>query len=199
MWTDWPKEKLEQLVAVINNVFEQPYTETMTPSHILDGIKTDNSDIVKEIEVFVSSLFNTPIFLLEMADAKSAQDVIVRLADWRRQILDHIELQVHPDNLPELLYGQREFGCVYLPTKMLKHLYSLGEAVSYFLSTKDDKHASTAEKQMLEIMLQSADWVKYTKRKWGKMPNTDLAVVSPLNEEDIKTATPEPDIEPIPF
>jgi hypothetical protein len=94
------------------------------------------------------------------------------------------------------LYGQREFGCVYIPTELLKHIYCLGEAVLEYLEHKEDSASKKTERQMVEIMIQSSEWVKYTKRKWGIMPTAELTVVSPLTKKDIEDAKPDIETDP---
>jgi len=196
MWKDLEKESLEELLFVLNNIIAKlEDLEEVNPVQILSS--TDGfPQAFKEVKSFVSRIFKTPEFLLDMEGPKSASEILEAFQDWKKQILDHIKIQEHPDNLPELLYGQREFGCVYLSTQLLKRVHCLGEAVLEYQRTKDETASKEIEKQMLEIMIESSEWVTYTKRKWGVMPNTELAIISPLTKEDIENARPNVETDP---
>jgi len=197
MWKDLEKESLEELLFVLNNIIARSDgLEQMDPTQILDVAKGSDGKIEKEIKAFAAKIFKIPEFLLDTSYTKPALEVLAALQKWRKQILDHIELQEHPDSLPELLYGQREFGCVYVPTELLKRLHLLGETVLEYMKTKDRGTSKKTEGQMLEVMIEASEWVKYTKRKWGIIPGAELAVVSPLTKEEIENAKPDVETDP---
>lgn len=194
MWKDLEKGDLEQLLLGIRNIIDKLSVEsTIVPSDILSII---DPILLSEVKSFLSRVLKIPEFLLEMEGIKSTTEILQAFQNWEKQILSHISLQEHPDNLPELLYGQREFGCVYVPTELLKHIYYLGEIVSEFLKTKNQETGDQINKQMLEVMIQSSQWVEYSKRKWGIMPHAELTIVSPLTQKEIETAKPDEETDP---
>jgi hypothetical protein len=198
MWKDWGKDQLEDLIFVLNNIIAdlEQSDHYRTPGQIYRIANGFSEEITKEIKAVLSQIFKVPEFLLDIEEAKQVTYMIEPFQNWRKRVLDHIELQQHPDNLPELLYGQREFGCVYLSTQLLKRLHCLGEAVLKYRKSKNEMASKEVERQILEIMIESSEWVAYTKRKWGIMSDTELAIVSPLTKEDVKNARPNVETDP---
>lgn len=197
MWKELDENTLEKLLFVINNVIARlDGTEKASPDHILKVAEGFDSEITKELTTFISRVYKISEVLLEMGSPRPSNEVIEEFEKWKKRILDHIKVQKHPDNLPELLYGQREFGCVYIPTKLLKRLYCLGETVLEFLENKSEETGRRAEDQIMEIMVESSEWVKYTKRKWGVMSAAELAVISPLTKEQVDNAKPDVETDP---
>lgn len=193
----WDKENKETLQSITEHlaIFSTIQTDPVPPTELLVLAKKATDLHVTDILTgIISEAYKTPSFLLDMASEKPKQEVVGYFEEVKKQIQNFIRLQEHPDNLPEILYGQREFGCVYLPTELLKQLYALGESVFEYQATK--RKDNGLDVHMLKVMTLASEWVEFSLRKWGKTLNAELTVVSPLTPEEARNALPDKETPP---
>lgn len=132
----------------------------------------------------VSEQTRMPDFMLDMYEG----DRDAALESAERALADYVAEKEHPDCLPELLAGARDFGFVHVPVDLLRDLYELGvrtEAVR-----RKEGRAADVEPIMLRVLERSADWAIFCMRTWGVPPDGRLVAVRPLTEEDVRKAAP---------
>jgi len=189
MWNDASKETLEATILSIQSL-KQGIDDKVDLQGFVNVIKTkaQNAEAAKIIIEHIAKTLNTSVFLLEFESNKSHEEILQMLTTLETDMRETIEVQIHPDNLPELLYGQREFGCVYIPTELLRELYELGDSV---LDLFEGDEKNNVQKACFNVSILAAKWVSFSKRKWGQIPCSELSVVSPLTDENIKNAQPD--------
>jgi len=186
MWKDEKAETLNEAIQVLSDLIIDLPTSVL-PCILAIRLNNIDAEVKRLIVPIISEAYKTPEFLLDMAPAQDKEILVKHIKHTIERIDNFIQLQQHPDNLPEILYGQREFGCVYLPTELLKRLYMIGESI---LDSRANKIKLEEDFVMnsAKVMLLAADWVEYSKRKWGIMDKSEMTVVSPLSKEEAKNA-----------
>lgn len=145
----------------------------------------------------LSSEVGTPAFMLDTwsEDPKRTYGQIATCLDRVQRRLESLaQVQRHPDNVPELLSGERGFGLVFFPKRLLQELHALGESVVELIDRRTGK--DRVETHNVEVMLEAARWIRYLRKKRGAPPNSELVPVSPLTDKMLKEAKPDEPIDP---
>ena len=145
----------------------------------------------------LSSEVGTPAFMLDMWSedpGRTYGQMATCLDRVRRRLEGQAEVQRHPDNVPELLSKERDFGLVFFPKRLLTELHALGEAVVELLD--DRTGGDRVEAHNLEVLLEVAQWIRYRRKKRGASPDSELIPVSPLTDEMVDKAEPDEPTDP---
>jgi hypothetical protein len=143
----------------------------------------------------LSSGVGTPTFMLDVwSGGRSYGDMASALDGARRRLESLARTQRHPDNVPELLSGERDFGLVFFPKRLMVELYALGEAVVELTDKRTG--GDRVEAHNVEVLLEAAKWVKYCRKKRGAPPDSDLVPVSPLTDRMLEEAAPDEPSDP---
>lgn len=145
----------------------------------------------------LSSEVRTPVFMLDMWSENpehTHEQMAVCLDRVQRRLKNLAETQRHPDNVPELLNGERDFGLVFFPKRLLQELHALGEAVVELLDNRTG--GDKVEAHNVEVLLETAKWVRYRRKKRGAPPNSELVPVSPLTDKMVEEAKPDEPTDP---
>lgn len=135
-----------------------------------------------------------PDFLIDMwcEESGRTRDQVVRAL---RRAAERAERTVrenrHPDNVPELLSGEREFGLVFLPRKLMLDLYELGEGA---LEIREGRRRADGKLESLAIRVfeGAGEWVSCCRRRWGPPPDSELVPVSSFTGENAPDGKRDP-------
>ncbi len=145
----------------------------------------------------LSSETRTPTFMLNewSEEPGRTHEQIVKCLDRAKRGLESLaQTQRHPDNVPELLSGERDFGLVFFPKRLLQELHALGEAVVELLD--DRVGGDRVEAHNHEVLLEASRWVRYLRKKRGAPPRSELVPVSPLTDKMLRDAKPDEPTDP---
>jgi hypothetical protein len=143
---------------------------------------SDGDEISKNIALnAVCNAAYTSEFLLDIwSEDKSHSEIRNILKEASENLAHQLELDVHPDNMMELLFKEADRGLVYLPVELIRELYKFGKAIS------DIKHgiirASEAELNIKQLFDVASDWTEQLENRWGKDNNTVLVPIRPLSK-----------------
>jgi len=182
-------EALRKVAAAVRTT-NRPMSEVSLEKAI--GRATASEEARKAAAGAMSIETGSPEFLLDMwvTEGRTQDQVLSAVEEARRKLLEVIEVKRHPDNVPELLSGEKSFGLIFLPKKLMVDLYRLGEGA---LEIMEGRRKADAELEALNmrVLEQAKDWVTYCRRKWGPPPDSEIVPVSPLSKEDVETAKPD--------
>jgi hypothetical protein len=137
------------------------------------------SELPETVVELLAEAASVPTFMLKTwVEEHNVQDIIRTAA----QNLGNYIKQQHNDEdqkrLLAIVSNKQDFGVVFIPTELLRHLWNLGVAVIQ-LQEKQPGAGDRIEEHALEILEQSAQWVQYCNKRWGKPPDAYMVPTIP--------------------
>jgi hypothetical protein len=144
---------------------------SLTGALVRSSMKNEVESRVNDCIELVARAAGTSGMMLDMwQERKQFREIRNLLEKLDERIRDKIALMKHPDNLPEILKGERESGLVFLPVSMIRTLWVLGDHKLKNIPTDQDVE---------EITKECVRWVQHLQKPWGITPGSTLSEVRP--------------------
>ncbi len=130
-----------------------------------------------------------PCMLDIYLESKSRENIFQLVHDTLERGEKIFEKQKKPDDSASIVAGETDVGVVFLPPVLLRHLWSLGEAVVR-LQDGEVPNGAQVEPRAQELMLSAANWVRHSKLRWGRSEQAERVDVGVPQYDPAKLPVP---------